>query len=403
MQQFLMARQPIYDRQGGVYAYELLYRSAFGSGAGYMDAAASAQALANTLIEIGLDQLAGEKLAFINVSEDLLHSDAIRLLPRDRVVLELLETLKLDASTNCGIEALRAAGYTLAFDDFVFEPSQFAFLKKVSIVKIDVLDTPRAVIRARLNEVKEYGVKLLAEKVEDKEMHRRCMAWGFDYFQGYFYAKPEVLESRGLAPRHQVMLSLLNKLQDPQVSLREIEDLITTDATMAYRLLRLVNSASLGLKSEVSSVRVAVSMIGMAKVQAIASLLTISGQSDDRPELMAIALIRGRMAERIAGMLGYDDPNKHFTAGLFSILDAMLDLSMQGIVDKVPLDAELRDALTNPASKTHVGDTLRRALAYERGDWAAAGDGLAHAELLGQMYADAAAWAQELERAVAAA
>ena len=276
-----MARQPIYDRDGAVFAYELLYRSASGPGAGTMDAAASAQALANTLIEIGLDRLAGDKLAFINVGEDLLHTEAIRLLPRDRVVLELLETMKLDESTESGIDVLTRAGYTLAFDDFVFEPSQFGFLSKVAIVKIDVLGTPRTVIRDQLARVKGYGIKLLAEKVEDKEMHRRCMAWGFDYFQGYFYARPEVMESRALAPRHQVMLSLLNKLQDPNSSLREIEDLITTDPPMAYRLLRLVNSASMGLKSEVSSVRVAVAMIGMAKVQAIASLLTISGQSAD--------------------------------------------------------------------------------------------------------------------------
>ena len=229
------------------------------------------------------------------------------------------------------------------------------------------------------------------------------MAWGFDYFQGYFYAKPEVMESRALAPRHQVMLSLLNKLQDPHASLREIEDLITTDATMAYRMLRLVNSAAMGLKSEVSSVRVAVAMIGMAKVQAIASLLTMAGQSEDKPELMALALVRGRMAERIAELLGYGDPNKHFTAGLFSVLDAMLDMSMQSIVDKVPLDAELREALTNPDAQSPVGDTLRRALAFERGDWASAGDGISRPEQLGQIYADAASWAQELERAVAAA
>ena len=397
-----MARQPIYDREGTVYAYELLYRSASGPGAGTMDVVASAQALANTLIEIGLDRLAGDKLAFINVSEDLLHTDAIRLLPRDRVVLELLETLKLDESTESGIEVLKRAGYTLAFDDFVFEPSQFGFLSKVEIVKIDVLDTPRSVIRDQLDHVKRYGIKLLAEKVEDKAMHRRCMAWGFDYFQGYYYAKPEVMESRALAPRHQVMLQLLNKLQDPNSSLRDIEDLITTDATMTYRMLRLVNSAAMGLKSEVSSVRVAIAMIGMAKVQAIASLLSMAGQSEDKPELMALALIRGRMAERIAEMLGYGDANKHFTAGLFSVLDAMLNLTMQSIVDKVPLDAELREALTNPDSHSPTGETLRRALAFERGDWALAGEGLSNPERLGQIYAEAASWAQELERAVAA-
>jgi len=198
------------------------------------------------------------------------------------------------------------------------------------------------------------------------------------------------------------MLQLLNKLQDPAASLREIEDLITTDATMTYRMLRLVNSAAMGLKSEVSSVRVAIAMIGMAKVQAIASLLTMAGQSDDKPELMAMALIRGRMAERIAEMLSYGDTNKHFTAGLFSVLDAMLDLTMQSIVAKVPLDAELSEALTNPDSGSPVGDTLRRALAFERGDWGRAGDGLIDAGRLGQVYAEAASWAQDLERAVAA-
>jgi EAL and modified HD-GYP domain-containing signal transduction protein len=403
VEKFMMARQPIFDRDGEIYAYEILYRSAAGPGAGEMDAAAAAQSLANTLVEIGLDRLAGDKLAFINVGEDLLHSSAIQLLPRDRVILELLETLRLTDSTLTGIETLKKAGYTLAFDDFVFEPSQFGFLDKVSIVKIDVLDTPNSILRDQVPELKGRGVKLLAEKVEDKAMHRRCMSWGFDYFQGYFYARPEAMESRALAPSHQVMLSLLNRLQDPNVSLREVEELITADASLAYRLLKLVNSAALGLKTVVNSVRVALAMIGMAKIQAIASLLAISSKDSGRSELMAMALIRGNMAERIAEMTHCQDPNKHFTAGLFSMLDAMLDLPMSSIVEKVPLDEELREALIDPNSESPVANTLRRVLAFERGDWATAGDGLPDPGRLGRIYAQASAWAQELEKAVAAA
>jgi EAL and modified HD-GYP domain-containing signal transduction protein len=403
VEKFMMARQPIFDRDGEIYAYEILYRSPGGPGAGAMDASATAQSLANTLVEFGLDRLAGDKLAFINVGEDLLHSAAIQLLPRDRVVLELLETLTLTDSTETGIEVLQKAGYTLAFDDFVFEASQFGFLNKVSIVKIDVLATPSSVLREQLPDLRRRGIKLLAEKVEDKPMHRRCMSWGFDYFQGYFYAKPEAMESRALAPSHQLMLSLLNRLQDPEVSLREVEDLISADASLAYRLLKLVNSAALGLNTAVNSVRVAIAMIGMAKIQAIASLLAISGKDNGRSQLMATALIRGNMEERIAEMMGYHDPNKHFTAGLFSMLDAMLDLPMTSIVEKVPLDEEMREALTNHLADSPVSDTLRRVLAYERGAWSTAGDGLANPERLGEFYERASAWAQELERAVAAA
>ncbi len=359
---------------------------------------------ANTLIEIGLDRLAGDKLAFINVGEDLLHSSAIQLLPKDRVILELLETLTLSDSTVTGIEVLTKAGYTLAFDDFVFEPSQFGFLNKVSLVKIDVLETPSAVLRERVPEIKRYGVKLLAEKVEDKAMHRKCMSWGFVCYQGYYYAKPEAMESRALAPSHQLMLSLLNKLQDPNVSLREVEELITADASLAYRLLQLVNSAALGLKCAVNSVRVAIAMIGMAKIQAIASLLVVSGKdSESRSDLMTMALVRGYMCERIAEMCRCEEPNKHFTAGLFSMLDAMLDLPMVKIVEKVPLDDELREALINPNADSPVARSLHRVLAYERGAWGTASDGLIDPDRLGVFYTEANSWAIALGKAVAAA
>lgn len=396
-----MARQPIYDRDGAVYAYELLYRSA-GMQAGLMTEESEAQALANTLVEIGLERLAADRLAFINVPESLLLSEALLLLPKDRVVLELLETLQMNDSTRSGIAKLRQAGYTVAFDDFVFEEKQYEFVPSVSLVKVDVLDTPAEVIRKELPRLKAYGVKLLAEKVEDKAMHRRCMSWGFDYFQGYYYARPETLESRGIAPRQQVMLSLLAKLQDPDASLAEIERLVNSDPSIALRLLKLVNSVAMGLKVVVSSVKVALAMMGLSKVQALASLLAMSSGSDSNTELMAMALVRARMCERIAQVKSLPDPNRFFTAGLFSVLDALLDTPMHCVVENIPLDAELREALLDLGSNNPVAHVLRSALAFERGDW---GRASVEEDLRGiaQIYWEATEWARDLEQEIKAA
>ena len=397
-----MARQPIYNRAGEVYAYELLYRSAKGTQASNIGTEEEAQALANALVDIGLDQLVGHKLAFVNIPESLLHSEALRLLPRERVVLELLETLSYNKETETAINRLLRLRYRVAFDDYIFATNQKPFLDKVSLVKVDVMETPMNVLEREMGSLKERGLKTLAEKVETKEMHRKCMSLGFDFFQGYYYARPELMSSRGIAPRKQVMVSLLAKLQDEDASLTEIEKLIMADANLAFRLLRLVNSAGFGVKTGVASVKVAISMLGISKVQALASLLLISSESGDSPELITTALVRARMCEQLALEHGYSDPAMHFTVGLFSLLDAILDTPMQTVVSMVPLPEKVKNALVDGQCENEPAKTLRLAKKYEIGSFGNDSEAVVFLKV-SQFYCQAVEWARELDRICSAA
>lgn len=397
-----MARQPVLDRSGQVYGYEVLYRASEGSTSGGGDPSGDAKVLVDTLVDVGLARLAGSKLAFINVPAMLLHSEDLLRLPKDRVVLELSETLEMSPMVKARLKELRSLGYTLAYDEFVFEGRQFKFVPYVQYVKVNMLDCPAETIRAELPELKRFRTGLLAQKVEDKVIHRRCMSWGFDYFQGRFYARPELVSSKPIAPRHELMLTLVAKLQDPETSFDQIEQLVEQEGNFTVRLLRLVNSAAWGAVG-VTSVRVALGLIGLEKLRDIATFLALAGDSEESSELLSTGLMRARMCEQMSMMTREGNPETCFMAGLFSILDAMLDLPMSVIVKSLPLDDELSAALVDPNIDNSIGRVLRRTLAYAHGDWDAATKSIDNPSQLGKIYIDSATWARRLEAEVYAA
>jgi EAL and modified HD-GYP domain-containing signal transduction protein len=386
---FLMARQPIFDRSGKVYAYELLYRTAAGGPAGPLTSEAEHRSLVNALIEVGLTRLAGDKLAFFNVSPELLQSVCIGLLPPDRVVVELLENTVLDAATQVRMNQLRQMGYRLAYDDFTFQPHQLPFIPKVQLIKVDVMDTPWSLIEMGLPRMKASGVTLLAEKVEDRTMYNKCCALGFDLFQGYYFSKPQTIVAKGINHRTRTILDLLGKLNRPDVSATELENAIAHDPTLAAKLLKMVNCAGFGATHKIGSIFTAIQMLGLQKLQAFATVLAAASvASAEGHALSDLGLVRARMCERIARELGMEHPHKHFTVGLLSVLDAMMDLPMPQIVAELALSADVSAALTRSKSAGDLGRVLQLAIAYERGAWKGM-EGRLNARGLGQTYSDA--------------
>ncbi|RYG21249.1 HDOD domain-containing protein [bacterium] len=386
---FLMARQPIFDRNGKVYAYELLYRTAAGGPAGPLSAEAEHRSIVNAVVEVGLSRLAGSKLAFFNVSPQMLHSVCIELLPPDRVVLELLENTVLDAATERRMAQLKSKGYRLAYDDFTFQPHQLPFMSKVGLVKIDVMDTPWQHVQAGVARMKANGVVLLAEKVEDRAMYDRCVLAGFDLFQGYFFSKPQTVTAKGIDPQTAVVLKLLNKLNRPDVSAAELEEAIAHDPTLAAKLLKMVNSAGFGTTQKIGSVFTAIQMLGIQKLQAFATVLAASSVATPGSQACGdLGLVRARMCERMARDLNLEKPHKHFTVGLLSVLDAMMDLPMRQIVAELSLSDDVTEALIDPRSPGNLGRVLRLAKAFERGAWSGFGGGL-NLNSLNQTYSDA--------------
>ncbi len=367
MTSIFVARQPIYDRQLDVYAYELLFRSNESNQASVRDGdQATSEVLVNSIIDIGLDNIVGPRPAFINMTRGFLTGALPLPLMNEHVVLEVLETLSPDDELIAGLKALAASGYQIALDDFVFRSELRPLLEIAHIVKLDVPALGPDGVSAHVVLLRDYAVKLLAEKVETQDDLARCQALGFDYFQGYFFCQPEIVTGKRPEGNRLVVLELLAKLQDPLTEAVELEKLIARDASLAYRLLRYINSAFYGLRSTVRSIKHALNLLGPAVTRQWASLILMVRLADGKPrELLVTGMIRAKMCELIGSTDPESTADQYFTIGLFSILDALMDMPLAIVLDALPLTAEAKSALSDHSGL--LGNTLQNVLDYERG------------------------------------
>lgn len=398
---FYMARQPIYSRQLKLVGYELLYRRNLEAGGSEMTAEDELHALANILVEVGLDRLAGDRLAYINVPQGLLGSDALRLLPPDRVTLEILENTEWNDEVAHQVKGLRDSGYNLALDDYIFEDRHEPFLSQVQVVKVDVLDTPLDVLKQRIPLLKSRGLTLLAEKVETHEMVETCRQLGFDLFQGYFLSKPNTIQGTGVRANFGLSMSLLARLQNPDITMDELEVLIIGNVALCHKVLRLVNSAAMGLTRPVESIKQALMFLGTSRIRTLASLAVMTSIPGKPPELYSLAMIRARFCESLAKSAQFDTPEKHFTVGLLSVLDALTDAPMTELIAELPLSDDISEALVDMRLKAPCSHTLQHVLRLEQGDWHAARNAVDVDSSVA--YLEAVHWAQEQERSLAAA
>ncbi|MEI7984526.1 MAG: HDOD domain-containing protein [Armatimonadota bacterium] len=397
---FFMARQPIYDRTVKHVAYELLYRksdTAFGQEISSEDEVIS---LANVLMEVGLDRLAGNKRAFFNVPECMLGSDALRLLPPKNVTLEILEDTVWSQQVADHIEELKGRGYQLALDDYIFEDRHAKFLPLVDLVKVDIMGMEESLLRKKMPGCKRKGQIWLAEKVETQAEFELCKSLGFDLFQGYFFAKPQTIRGSGVRAVQSMSLSLLAKIQDPEITMDELEQLIIANVALCHKVLRLVNCVANGLPKRVDSIKQGLMFLGTAKIRTMASLAVITSIPGKTPELYRMAMIRARICEQAAKESGFDSPDKHFTLGMFSVLDALTDMPMSEVIAELPLANDVLDALMGENQSSQCDKTLKYVHSVEHGNWMLANDSLR--DVSPDVFAEAVAWAKEQERSLAA-
>jgi EAL and modified HD-GYP domain-containing signal transduction protein len=368
MSDIFIGRQPIYDRKLGVYAYELLFRSEQSDSADITDGdKATSDVIVNTFLEIGLDNIVNKRRAFINLTRSFFVNHQTISLPKDRVVLELLEDIEADDEVIEGAKRLSEQGYTIALDDFIYHESLKPLVKLANLIKIDIMSLNKDEIRDHVLALRKHPVKLVAEKVETQQDYDYCLDLGFDYFQGYFFAQPKVIRGRRLPNNRIAILNLLRRLQDPDITPNQLEDLIAQDVTFSYRILRYVNSAAYALSRKIESVQQAVVILGLQTINSWTTLLAMS-QVDNKPtELVITAMVRGKMAEELAKAQKCDRPDAFFTVGLFSALDALMDNTMEEILTQLPLADHISNALLHRQG-TH-GEILSCVLAYERGEW----------------------------------
>jgi EAL and modified HD-GYP domain-containing signal transduction protein len=395
MSEIFIARQPIYDRNLALYAYELLFRSTHSNSAEFSDGEqATSNVIVNAFLEIGLDNIVRGRPAFINLTRSFIVNEQAMSLPKDRVVLELLEDIEADDEVIRGVRRLSEQGYVIALDDFTYHESLKPLVQLADIVKIDVMKLSNDEIQAHAQELRQHPLRLLAEKVETQDSFEYCKELGFDYFQGYFFAQPKVISGKRLPNNRIAILRLLSSLQNPEISAAELEDLIAQDIGFSYRILRYVNSAAFSLPRNIESIQQAVVLVGMQSIKSWATLLAMA-QVDNKPtELVVTAMVRGKMAEALARAQNLDHPESFFTVGLFSALDALMDNTMEEILTQLPLAEHISGALLRRQG-VH-GAVLNCVLAYERGQWEQIHLASLGKEQISDCYLSALQWAEDV-------
>lgn len=390
-----VGRQSIYNRKKQVVAYELLYRAGDGNYADISDGdRATTEVIINSVLDIGLESIVGKRTAFFNLTGSFIRGDHPLPLDNKQVVLEILEDVGPDSDVIRGMQRLADKRYVIALDDFEYSDKYIPLLEIAHIVKLEVMGKSRQELQTRIEQLKPYNLKMLAEKVETHEEYELCHELGFDYFQGYFFCKPRIIEGSSLPANRLVVLSLLAKLQDPEADVEELEQLIVQDVSLTYRLLRYINSAAFALGKEIESVHRALVLIGSNTIKNWVSLLLLARIDDKPKELMRTALIRARMSELLAELHDHrDERDQYFTCGLFSVLDALMDRPMSELLAGLPLSEAVKVALLEGSGD--AGAVLDEVTNYEKGAWQElVGSGISPSEYR-NCYLQAVMWADE--------
>jgi len=369
MDDIYIGRQPIYDAQLNVVAYELLFRSGQVNQADVIDGdSATANVIINAITEFGMEQLVGSHRAFVNLTHNHILQMAEQPMPelKNRLVLEVLEDVEAENSIVAAVSKLSKEGFTIALDDFIYSESLQSLVDISDIIKIDLMALSDEELEAHVKKLANGKRKMLAEKVETQEEFERCKELGFDYYQGYFFSKPQIVQGQRLPANKIAVIKLLAKLQDSESSTEELAQTISQDITMSVRVLRFINSAQFGIGKEVESIQQAIMMLGRTTIRNLANLVTMS-QIEGKPhELLIISMIRAKMAENIAQLVN-TDKDVCFTTGLFSIIDTLMDQDMTSLIEGLPLAENIKVALLKKEGE--LGKILRCVLAYESGDW----------------------------------
>lgn len=366
----LVARQPIFDRTQKVYGYELLFRpDAEVNACADASPDATMELIGDSLMLHDLEALSNHARAFVNMPRASLLAGHAQLLPKQTTVLEILETVEPDAAVMCTLGALRRAGYTLALDDVTDRERVAAFAGVAQMAKVDLSLTTAMKQQSLLPVLRRHGMTALAEKVETKAQFRAALAAGFQLFQGFFFARPEVMEHHDYPAATSHHLRLLQIVQESPLDIAALEKVIEQEPAFAYKLLRYLNSAQFALRHTIQSIRHAISLLGENEVRRWASMMALTLLAAGQPpEIVLTSLRRGAMCEHLAGSGAVQiEPGKLFLGGLFSTLDAILDRPREEVVRQLPLDRELEQALLGSGSV--LGTTLRLVEAYDRADW----------------------------------
>jgi len=362
-----IARQPIFNFNKRVYAYELLFRSKAAQHLQNTDGdQATSCVLTSTFITEGIEKIAGHKPCFINFTQDLLEKNVPLSFPKTKMVIEILEDVEPTQKVISACRTFKNEGYTIALDDFVFHKKFEPLIRLAHIIKIDFRITPIDEIQKILYRLKSYNLKFLAEKVETNEEFNLAVKLGFTYFQGFFFGKPEVMQIKEIASAKVNLVNLLAEVSKKSTSVKKLEKIISSDVGMSYKLLHYINSAYFYLISKIDSISHAIVYLGEEGIRRFVMLVIISEIASDKPdELLRLAVSRAKFCELLAEDSSLKThPSEIFILGLFSLIDTMLDSKMEFLMEKLPINEEIKEALIKQSGP--FAPFLRAVISYEK-------------------------------------
>jgi EAL and modified HD-GYP domain-containing signal transduction protein len=407
-EEIFIGRQPILDRKHEMFAYELLFRSGSKQNSANVtdDLTATASVVSHAFAELGIEQALGPYKGFINCDDSILLSDMLEALPSDKIVLEILETVEPTAQIVERCHELKARGFTLALDDFInFEDKWKPLLDLVEVVKVDLMPLSAQELLDVTSALKRWPVMLLAEKVDSREQAEHCHKIGYGLFQGYYFAKPAIISGKKLGQSQLALMQLLGLiLEDAETT--DIESVFKREPGLAMNLMRLTNSAASGIRTKVTSLRHAITVLGRRQLQRWLQLLLYtnpSGATGASP-LLQLAATRGRLMELLGGKLHggkkqFED--EAFMTGIMSLMPTLMGVPLDEILRGVSIANDIREALEN--GEGELGAMLKLCEALEAGDGLVCHDlcetlGGLNATVLNACQTQALAWASNIGR-----
>ena len=370
MSDIFVGRQPIYNQNLDVYGYELLFRNSENNAASFGELtadAATSTIIANSFLEFGLETLVGKQLAFINLTEKFfLEEDALPISP-EQVILEILEDIPVTPELVAAVKRLSAQGFTIALDDYIYNSDHKELLEIVDIIKIDIMQLTAQELVEHVNIFKPYKAKLLAEKIETRDEFESCVELGFDYFQGYFLSRPNIVSGTSLPTNKMAALNLLSVLQDDSSETADLENIISNDVAISYKLLKCINSAFYSMPHKVESIKQAIVFLGRKQLGSLASMLALTNADDIPEELIRLTMTRAKMCELLAVSVGIKSTEAYFTVGLLSALDLIMGRELAELIKSLPLSEEIIAALLEREGR--LGEALSCVIAYEFSDF----------------------------------
>jgi len=366
-----VARQPIFDQDQNIFAYELLYRrgKVNSSGENFNGDQATSEVIINSFLLIGIEELTNGKPAFINFTENLLKQEIPTVFPKESIIVEILEDIEPSEEIIQSCKRLKELGYQLALDDFVYHQKFDPLIDLADIIKVDFLLSTPEERKSIVQLAQTRNIKFLAEKVETREAFEEAVRLGYSFFQGYFFSKPVILSGKDI-PRHNInSIQILEEINKPDPDIAKIARWIETDVSLSYKLLRLINSVAFQLKRRVTSVKQAIALLGLNEIRKWISLTLLQDTGQLKHEIIIKdSMVRAKFGEFLASKTHLKHRSSEiFLMGMFSRIDVLMNCTLSDALHDLPISDEIKQCLLGEPSI--FSDIYELMTAYETGEW----------------------------------